>query len=122
MIDIVTERETPSEPSAPIAEALADLRASGVVAADDPKAVALVARHPRLAAAWVTTKPFVKFSLYGAAFVAGGLVLAKIFGPPAVRRLGEQGGEGFAEGALKVQEAARTAQAVATRGARWFGG
>ncbi len=69
-----------------------------------------VQRHPRLAKAWTKSKPLVRASLYGAAFVAGGLLLARWFGPSTARKLGERGGEGFAEGVAKVQALGRGAR------------
>lgn len=68
-------------------------------------------KHPRLRKTWTAARPLLKASLYGAAFVGGGLLLARWLGPKTARRLGESGGEGFAEGIAKVQ--------AFGRGARW---
>ncbi len=73
------------------------------------------ATHPRLAAMWAKARPLVKVSLYGAAFVGGGLLLANLLGPRTVRRLGRDGGQAFAEGVAKVQNQI----SAVTRGARW---
>lgn len=68
-------------------------------------------QHPRLMKAWTKSQPLLKTALYGAAFVGGGLLLARWFGKGTARRLGEEGGEGFAEGVAKVQSFGR--------GSRW---
>lgn len=47
--------------------------------------------------------PFVRLGLYGAAFVGGGMLLAKVIGPRTAHDLGERGGEGFAEGVVAAQ-------------------
>ena len=52
--------------------------------------------------AWRGVKPYGKAALYGAAFVGGGLLLAELLGPRTARRLGYQGGEGFARGVAEL--------------------
>lgn len=71
-----------------------------------------VTEHPKVRAAWTKARPVLKFSLYGAAFVGGGLLLARWFGPRTAQQLGRAGGEGFAQGVNQVQ-------AALGRGARW---
>ena len=95
-----------------------------------PGAVTLAAAgQPRLARAWVSTWPYVRIGLYGAAFVGGGMLLAKLFGPRTAHDLGERGGEGFTEGVVAAQRrlaalAPRVAGSppvpfLAARGQRW---
>ena len=72
-----------------------------------------VAKHPRLARTWTKSQPLLRAAAYGAAFVGGGLLLARIFGGSTARALGERGGEGFAQGVAKVE------QAFGSRGSRW---
>jgi hypothetical protein len=73
-------------------------------------------KHPKLAAAWSRAQPFVKVSLLGAAFVGGGMLLARWFGGSTARALGREGGEGFARGVNAVND-----QIAAMRGGAHVG-
>jgi hypothetical protein len=73
--------------------------------------------HPAIRRGWQRVGPILKFSLAGAAFVGGGLLLARWFGGSTARSLGREGGEGFARGVNEMNEA--IAKATGGRGSRF---
>lgn len=58
-----------------------------------------------------------RWTIFGALFAGGAIVVARIAGPPTIRKLGADAGQGVAEGMAKFQAAQR--ELAATVAGRW---
>ena len=59
--------------------------------------------EPKQLSKWASRARVLKPAGYGALFIGGALLTARIFGPRVAEDLGQRSGEGFAQGVNRIQ-------------------